>query len=472
MNTSARSRSLPLLCLFLPAILGASQVACGGTGPAPTMQGRAGMLSQTAVAQKCEEAKKGHDRPFVVEWDATDLASFEAKAARDTIFVKYEGCKLVVLDRCSDPQTAGKFGAYGTPQFTSGTVQGFEIKNEGELYAKLPLGAASLSGRVQAGEGLKLKYFVSGVAQNTRDSVYTSDVKGNTGCAEATHFVYAYNLGAFELASQANSSAEAEASMGLGAAGGKRAHEESAVSSGGKLTACETQDQRACRVPIRLALREISKGENPITQNPAPGAPAPAAATGPVPGGSAASNAEAILVEAHRKLEQGDGVGALDLANKAMGLDGRLLGNRDFKTFRAEAVMASGKCEDGKKDYRAVLAEADVKHEITDFHLDRAAAKRANELCSAATATIPRDYIVRAHREMKAAAAVKDGARCKALAAGVTERMSKLDQGPKNPNFDLDGQAHSLGGNVYDPAAVCVAESTKKCSEGLAVTVQ
>jgi hypothetical protein len=162
-------------------------------------------------------------------------------------------------------------------------------------------------------------------------------------------------------------------------------------------------------------------------------------------------------------------VGALELANKAMGLDGRLLGNRDFKTFRAEAVMASGKCEDGKKDYRAVLAEADVKHEITDFHLDRAAAKRANELCSAATATIPRDYIVRAHREMKAAAAVKDGARCKALAAGVTERMSKLDQGPKNPNFDLDGQAHSLGGNVYDPAAVCVAESTKKCSEGLAV---
>ncbi len=420
MNTSARSRSLPLLCLVLPALLGASQVACGGTGPAPTMQGRAGMLSQTAVAQKCEEAKKGHDRPFVVEWDATDLASFEAKAARDTIFVKYEGCKLVVLDRCSDPNAGGKLGAYGSPQFTSGTLQGFEMKNEGELYAKLPLGAASLSGRVQAGESLKLKYFVSGVAQNTRDSIYASDVKGNAGCAEATHFVYAYNLGAFELGSAASSSGEAEGSVaGLGSAGGKRSHEESAVSSGGKLTSCETQDQRACRVPIRLALREISKGENPITAAPAAGAPTPAAVGG---GATIEAAALALLVEARHKYEQGDGQGALNLADKAMGLDARLKNDyseandatnkpEGFMEFHALATMKSGKCDDGKRDYRAVLATRDRKHELTDSKLDHLAATMANEVCSAATATTPYDYIIRARKELKLAAAAKDGPR-------------------------------------------------------------
>ncbi len=445
----------------------------------PTMQGRSGMLSQTAVAQKCEEAAKGHDRPFVVEWDATDLASFEAKAARDTIFVKYEGCKMVVLDRCSDGQIAGKLGAYGTPQFTSGTVQGFEMKNEGDLYAKLPLGAATLSGRVQAGESLSLKYFVSGVAQNTRDAIYTSDLKTNPGCAGATHFVWAYNLGAFELGSAANSSGEVQGSVaGVGGAGGKKSHEEKAVSSGGKLTSCETQDQRACRVPIRLALRTVSPGDNPVSV--APGAPAKGDAPS-VPGvGSPEAQAESLMKEAHQRFDQGDGQGALDLANKAMGLDARLKNDYNeenealkrpegFMEFRALAVMLAGKCEEGKKDYRAVLSTRDRKHEMTDFALDRAAAKKANQICTAATAIEPRDYLIRAHREIRAAAVVKDVTRCKTLIAGVTERTPKLDQSPKNPNFDLDGQAASLAGNSYDPAAICVAQGTKKCADGLAI---
>src|SRR5678816_3375350 len=92
-------------------ILIAGAIAGCGGAPPPTMEGRSGMLSRTAVAQKCGEAAQGHDRPFVVEWDATDLASFEAKAARDTIVVKYEGCKIDVLYGCSDPAAPGRLGA-------------------------------------------------------------------------------------------------------------------------------------------------------------------------------------------------------------------------------------------------------------------------------------------------------------------------------------------------------------------------
>ena len=58
---------------------------------------------------------------------------------------------------------------------------------------------------------------------------------------------------------------------------------------------------------------------------------------------------------------------------------------------------------------------------------------------------------------------------CKTLIAGVTERTPKLDQSSKNPNFDLDGQASSLAGNSYDPAAICVAQGTKKCADGLGI---
>jgi hypothetical protein len=146
-------------------------LACGGAGVHPAMQGKEGMLSSTAIAKKCEEAKEGHDRPFVVEWDATDLASFEAAARQRTMFVKYEGCSLKVLYECRDPNVLSRFGAYGSPDFTSGAVQGFDIRNQGELYAKLPLGASTLSGRLHEGEALHLKYFVSGVATSSRESV-------------------------------------------------------------------------------------------------------------------------------------------------------------------------------------------------------------------------------------------------------------------------------------------------------------
>ncbi|RYZ60681.1 MAG: hypothetical protein EOP08_14535, partial [Proteobacteria bacterium] len=233
-------------------------LACGGRGVNPAMQGKEGMLSETAIAKKCEAAKEGHDRPFVVEWDATDLSSFESAARQRTLFVKYEGCSLKVLYECRDPNVVARFGAYGPPDFTSGTVQGFDIQNQGELYAKLPLGAATLSGKLEEGEALHLKYFVSGVATSTRESIYRNELASAGGCDGATHFVWGYNLGAFELDTRSKTAAEAEGSMaGVGTAGGKGSREQSAVARGGDIASCSTQDQRGCRVPIRLSLRAI-----------------------------------------------------------------------------------------------------------------------------------------------------------------------------------------------------------------------
>ena len=53
----------------------------------------------------------------------------------------------------------------------------------------------------------------------------------------------------------------------------------------------------------------------------------------------------------------------------------------------------------------------------------------------------------------------------------MTERRPKLDESATTNKtaWDLDQRAGALAGNVYDPAAICVAESTKKCAEGLAV---
>src|SRR5262249_14968061 len=117
------------------------------------------------------------------------------------VVVKYVGCNLTVLDSCSDDSVKGALGAYKPVEWTSGSLEKIDIANEGELYAKLPLGAAELSGRVHGGEKFHMEYFVSGTRPASRPAVYKKELEKIPGCRGATHFVYAYNLGAFALGS-------------------------------------------------------------------------------------------------------------------------------------------------------------------------------------------------------------------------------------------------------------------------------
>ena len=466
------------LVLVALAVAGGASLATAGCGnsPPPTFAGRAGMLSKTAISQKCEEAAHGHDRPFVVEWDATDLASFEAKAHRDTLFVHYEGCTMDVLYECNDPAIPGALGKYADPTFTSGTVQGFDIADQGDLYAKLPLGAASLSGRVEAGEKLHLKYFVSGVVQNTRDALYKSDVAKYGACANATHFVWAYNLGAFELETQEKQSAEVKAGYAGIGGGADRSHEESNLGHGGSLDSCTTQDQRACRVPIRLALRAIKDGDNPLGQ-----APGMTAMGGGAPGGGAppigtdfqstpAGQASAALSEARRKLVAGDGAGCVTLMQRAAGLDPRQAENDGFSYTLAQCTMRAGKCDDGKKMIRQVLASRDTNHTRSDQDLDREARDISNRECPSSTATNATDLVLRASREMTDAAKAGDGAACRAKFETIYGKMQDADKEAKDARAQHQAETGqspwNMGTMALESGAQCIAVASS-CDEGL-----
>ena len=443
-------------------------VACGGSGPPPTMQGRAGLLSQTAIAQKCEAAAKGHDRPFVVEWDATDLASFEALAHRDTVVVKYEGCDIQVLDQCTDPNIPGKLGAYGLPQFTSGTVQGFDIANQGELYAKLPLGAASLSGKVEAGEALHLKYFVSGVATDSRATLYSSDIASMAGCAGATHFVWGYNLGAFELGSSEQNAEEGHASFGNAGGGGSHGHQQSNVANGGSLASCETNDQRACRVPIRLVLRPIVQGDNPgmggaVAAGGAPGGPPPVPAAAPAlpnwndtPSGKAA----ALQQEAMKRKNQGDAQACIDYLDKARNLDPKVTTNSGF--IHAQCLMMVGKCDDGKKEMRSEEIKRDPDRRKTDEEIDKSVDQQANNNCTSSSATTPSEFVVRASRELYDAVKANDVKRAKTLATAIDGKMPSID---KKSRVDVDQRARRSGPEAMQKAGEIIATS-EGCAAG------
>lgn len=445
------------LALGLGVTLGVV-VGCGGGAPPPAMQGREGMLSRTAIAQKCDEAAREHLRPFVIQWDATDLADFEAKARSGTILVRYEGCKLVPLYECSDPSRP--FGSYGTPVFTSGTVQGFEIANEGELYGKLPLGAVQLSGRVQAGEKLHLEYFVSGVASSSRDALFRAEVDRLPSCKDATHYVSAYNLGAFELETSEAQSGSVEAS-GFGAGvGASKASSESRLGHGGKIESCSTQEQLACRVPIRVELRAIRPGEAPAAGAAAPRPAAPPDASDAMARADAFRQVGELMTDAAHKLnDQKDGAACLDDIARILKLAPEMRSHKVLAMLRARCLMRAGKCDEGTRDLRDHLAAEDSGRRKKDEDLDREAREWSNRECASREAANPADHVIRAARELQEAFP-KDARTCRARFDEIGANMKRL--GRSDP---FERTADGRGGRVLPPLVACVARE-EGCAAG------
>src|SRR5690606_14661605 len=137
-GASAHRSKLRVLGPSLLGLLGAGLVSAACGGPQAPQTG--GLAGDTAIGKnRCADAATSQLRPFIVEWDATDLASFESKASRDIIFVKYEGCDLTVLEGCSDAGIPGKYGRYQPPVSTGGTLEGLGTKPGDEPSAKRPL---------------------------------------------------------------------------------------------------------------------------------------------------------------------------------------------------------------------------------------------------------------------------------------------------------------------------------------------
>ncbi len=354
-------RSLAPLALVLFA---AASQACSGPGMGPNGQSK--LYDQTLAGQsKC--SAKGNDRPFIIDWDATDQSSFQAQSQNDVVFVHYEGCQLKVLYGCRDDSVKGTFGSYKSIEWTSGGVETIDIHDEGELYAKLPLGALSLSGKVQGGEKLHMEYYVSGTRTATRDKIARGDLAKNPACATATHFVYQYNLGAFALASASSLKSEANGSyFGFGG-GGTKSSGIAAEKKGGELGACTgaaSKETDACKVPIRLALRPIVDGEGESAS--AAKAPETGAALSLAGQLKATNDAEKQAQEhvetAKQKKAAKDGkscVAELDAHDKLDPRPGGMSTNPlafTSATLRAECLMIAGDCESGKALFRKTYA--------------------------------------------------------------------------------------------------------------------
>ncbi|MEZ4384879.1 MAG: hypothetical protein R3A79_26345 [Nannocystaceae bacterium] len=344
---------LPLLAALPLAAVSCKSVP-GGSGTRESGQSR---LMDESFAAKNACNPDNHKRPFIIEWDATDMSSFESYAADDVVIVRYEGCHLEILDECRNDSIRGSQGSYKPVEWTSGSLEKLEIANEGELYAKLPLGEATLGGRVRGGEKFSMEYYVAGTRNATRDSVYRDDIVSNPGCEGATHFVYGYNLGAFALGSVEDFSAEAGGSVYGFGAGGNTSKTRKADKKGGSLGVCQSDSATeidGCKAPIRLTLRAIRDGEDPNKETMrAEDSDASLNAAGQLSAKlDMSEEAQARYDAAVRKMNSKDGNGCI------AELDGHDVLNpkqksTDHKAYqavaRSQCLMLAGKCDAGKQ---------------------------------------------------------------------------------------------------------------------------
>ena len=366
--------------ILAPAILAFLVPACGGGLPGSDA---ADLIDQTTAGEQRCVTEGDEAKLFVVDWDATDASTFQARAARDVVFVRYEACGLRILDGCSDGSLAGRYGTYREPVFTSGAVESFVVKTQDELAAKLPLGVVTLGGELSNDRALELSYHVSGTAVATRDEVYRDELAQNPRCAEATHVVVAYNLGAFRLGTKEQTTAGAGAEVQGFGAEGKHHQEREALRKAGDMAACNRVDNHPCRVPIRLTLRPIRAGAAPTAGAP-PALPIPVAAGLP-PAASGTMTAIGIEAQAQQKYMAHDGAGCLADLEQADASDPQ--GRMRRLELRARCAMRAGKCEEGKNHYREARRAWYRDHNPTGLASDATVEYEVTQLAAAECAT-------------------------------------------------------------------------------------
>lgn len=242
-----------------------------GCGPTLGSEDASGLKGMTDVHQCKAAADAG--RPMLVEWPATEKAALQSAAKRGLVVVRYDGCRLKLLDRCN----AG--GGYAFTE-TSRSRDGFAVRDRGELYARLPLGAVKLEGELSEETSLELSYVAVGTRDADADSVSEAQLSG--ACDGSTHFVLGMVVGAYELARSTANEIGAGAGVGGAGVGGNRQASRQVIRGDGNLEAClddtTPADDTRCQAVVQLVLEPI--GDAPADEPSR--VPAPETAAAPV----------------------------------------------------------------------------------------------------------------------------------------------------------------------------------------------
>jgi TPR repeat protein len=280
---------------------------------------------------------KSQARPLIVEWPSSDRAALEARVKQGLVAVRYQGCEMEVLTRCSGP------GSYGYTGITPKSDK-ITMKDSDELYANIPVYAAKFESKLQKSGALNVAMTIVGRWDASRGSVHANELKGE--CAEATHLVTALTVGAFEFFAGSEAEVGAGATIAGAGAGAKSAAERETLNRDGEATSCQKAAENdktppfGCGALLRLEVVPINKDDAPVEVASAkkPDAPpvasvAPVASVTPPAPGKASTSTCLDAPACEGECKQGnaaactnlgsmyrDGKGATKDANRAQGV--------------------------------------------------------------------------------------------------------------------------------------------------------
>ncbi|PRQ04211.1 hypothetical protein ENSA5_09950 [Enhygromyxa salina] len=308
-------RTVVAAAVALPMTLGIVACKTGNAAQkladstAPTLEGSVGKCKPGAEASKS----------LVVEWPMGERAALESRVKQGLVAVRYRNCEMELITNCTVS------GAYS---YTSVTPKSENIKitNADELYAKIPIGAVKLEGKLERDGQLNVDMVLVGRHEASRYYFQTSDLSGR--CDGATHVVTGLSVGAFVFYSGAGAD--------IGISGGVKGTgvETGAGSTASKEILNRDGDAAACSAPSTVA--EGETGDLAIA--------------GPPAGCAAALQVEVVPIDrpqmttttstsAVGKMTDTNGVAGVDLATET--LDKRIK-VMTFTALSGYAIAAGG----------------------------------------------------------------------------------------------------------------------------------
>lgn len=207
--------------------------------------------------EKCS-AVRPQAEPDLMAWAPAERAALAAVREQGIALVHYEGSgcdlHLEVLSNC---RAAGRY------EFVPYWESEKKIAHDtNQLFAKLPIGAFSIAGKVKNDQAVRADYMLAGIAQIPIGVQFDAgQLVGD--CSRATHVVTKMYLGGFAL--DAGNSDEIEASASIFAeAGGSTKHSFEHLQRAGDAQSCETshvqrREDANCSVPLRISLVPLAE---------------------------------------------------------------------------------------------------------------------------------------------------------------------------------------------------------------------
>jgi hypothetical protein len=200
-------------------------------------------------AQSRCRAAATNESPLITEWSSAEKANLQARLRSGGLAVEFSGCGMRPLTGCT------LRGSYRW-QRTTISSEAIQIRNQDELFAKLPLGALALEGELARSGRLEVRTMVSG--QYVLEGSTAADVPDYGDCAQATHLLVAVSIGSFKLNSGGTLEMGGGAAMGPASTGAHSSSSEVLLRESGDVESCKLSTDElpniGCSSPIQAFL--------------------------------------------------------------------------------------------------------------------------------------------------------------------------------------------------------------------------